>query len=136
MIDLPVATRQPYPTKNPWYDVSQYLTPGLSPYQEESVLACADANFVHYSFFITIDRTHPELSTHWLVGYGAMHPSLRVFANSATTGWFTTSSGETGRRVEASVNGYIAMPRWPSMGVKLADYTGVNFTLTAPRRIP
>ena len=30
MIDLPVATLQPYPSKFPWYDVSQYLTPGRS----------------------------------------------------------------------------------------------------------
>lgn len=136
MIELPVATRQPYPSKFPWYDVSQYLTPGLTPFEPGAVVACAEGNFVHYSFKITVDQNHPDLSTHWLIAYGAMQRSLQVASSSATTGWFTTSTVEVARRVEASPNGYIAMPRWPSMGIKLADYSGVTFTLTAPRKNP
>lgn len=134
MIDLPVATLQPYPGQNPWYDVSQYLTPGLTPYREQSVLACADANFVHYSLMIAVDRQNPSLETHWLTR--SMHPSLRPVANTATTGWFSVSGTDVSHRVELAASGWIAMPRWPTMGIKLADFQLITMTLSAPRGKP
>lgn len=39
-LDLPVATRQPYDSKNPWYDVSQYLSGGLTPYAARRQVVC------------------------------------------------------------------------------------------------
>lgn len=134
MIDLPVASNQPYPSKFPWYDVSQCLTPGLSPFRDESVLACADGNFVHYSFMITVDRVNPDLEVQWLAR--GLHPSLRVVASTATTGWFSVSGVDYSHRIEVSPSGWIAMPRWPSMGVKLADFQLITLTLSAPRRKP
>lgn len=134
MINLPVATLQPYPSKFPWYDVSQYLTPGLSPFRDESVLACADGNFVHYSFMLSIDRANPDLDVNWLTR--SMHPSLRVVANTATVGWFSVSGQDFSHRVEVASSGWMAMTRWPSQGLKLADFTLASLTLSAPRRKP
>lgn len=132
MINLPVAVAQPYPNALPWYDVSEYLTEGLTPYRADSVLACADGNFVHYSMMITVDRANQNLESHWLTR--SMHPSLRPVANTATTGWFSVSGVDSPHRVELASSGWIAMPRWPSMGVSLSDYQLITLTLSAPRR--
>ncbi|PCC31457.1 hypothetical protein [Glutamicibacter sp. BW77] len=130
MIDLPVATRQPYPSKNPWYDVSQYLAGGLTPYADQSVISCADGNFVHYSFHIRIDRQFQDPDYVYL--FRSMHPSLKVAANGKASGWF----GSDVHGVEFGTHGWIAMPIWRSQGITLADYGMVFLNLTAARSKP
>ncbi|MGP5012719.1 hypothetical protein ACTXJU_03500 [Glutamicibacter ardleyensis] len=130
MIDLPVATRQPYPSKNPWYDVSQYLAGGLTPYADQSVIACADGNFVHYSFHIRIDRQFQDPDYVFL--FRSMHPSLKVAANGKASGWF----GNDVHGVEFGTWGWVAMPLWRSQGITLADYGMVFLNLTAARSKP
>lgn len=134
MIDLPMVA-QPYPSKTPWYDVSQYLRKGLSPFKPGSVATSVDGNFVHYSFMVLVNRTDPDLSVQYLMN--AVHPSLRVASNQSTTGWFSQPNGvDVTHRVEAAPSGWIAMPRFPGLGIKLADYHLVSLAMTAPRGMP
>lgn len=133
-LDLPVATRQPYDSKNPWYDVSQYLSGGLTPYADQSVIACADGNFVHYSFHIAIDRTFVDSDFVYL--FRSMHKYLRVAANAKATGWFTLDAKNDAHGVEFGTAGWIAMPVWRSQGITLADYGMLFMNLTAARSKP
>lgn len=134
MIDLPLID-QPYPSKTPWYDVSQYLRKGLAPFKPGSVAATTDGNSVIYSFMILVDRADPDLSVQYLMN--AIHPDLRVSASQSTTGWFSRPDGvDVTHRVEAAPSGWIAMPRFPGIGVKLADFHLVSLSMTAPRGKP
>ncbi|WP_426734351.1 hypothetical protein [Glutamicibacter sp. 2E12] len=135
MIDLPILDAQPYPSKYPWYDVSQYLRKGLSPFAPGSVAASVDGNFVHYSFMVLVNRVDPDLSVHYLMN--AIHPSLRVAANGSTTGWFSKPDGtDQSHRIEFGRVGWVAAIRFPSMGIKMADFHLVSLTMTGPRSKP
>lgn len=134
MIDLPVATRQPYPSKNPWYDVSQYLAGGLTPYADQSVIACADGNFVHYSFHIRIDRQFQD--TDYVYLSHSMHKSFRVAANAKATAWFTLGAKNDPHGVEFGASGWIALPVWRTQGITMADYGMVFLNMTAARSKP
>lgn len=135
MADIaPVATIQPYPSKSPWFDISQYLTAGLSPRYDQSCLACPDGNFIHFVLMFSIDKNEPGLEDMWVLRN--LPNVFRVAVNSVANGWFTSPSGvSTAYQVEFSY-GVAGAIRFPGLGVKLADFSGASLSLTAPRRKP
>lgn len=134
MIDLPVATLQPYPTKTPWYDISSFLTVGITPAFSDSVLACPDANFIHYVLMVTIDREHPDLEVSTI--FRGLPNALRTSTNTVGTAWFTKPNYEAEPHRTDFGWGYAMMGRFPAAGLSLSDFTGVSFSMTAPRRNP
>lgn len=129
----PLATIQPYPSKSPWFDISQYLTAGLSPYYDQSCLACPDGNFIHFALMLRVNKADPGLEDIWVLRN--LPNIFRVAVNTVANGWFTHSTGATPYQVEFSY-GVAGAVRFPSMGLKLADFSGISLSLTAPRRIP
>lgn len=128
MADIaPLATIQPYPSKSPWFDISQYLTAGLSPYYDQSCLACPDGNFIHYSLLIRIDQSDPALEEVFILRN--LPNTLRVGVNTPTTVWLGGSPGNIPHRVEFSY-GVAVM----ASGQKLRDFALAAVSLTAPRR--
>ncbi|PMQ19276.1 hypothetical protein CIK84_11235 [Glutamicibacter arilaitensis] len=133
MIDLPVASIQPYRDKTPWYDLSQLLTAGLTPFYPESCVAAPVGNFIHYALMIRIDQANPNVEDITLLRN--LPAELRPAAATATTGWFTGGGADVPHRVEFSQH-WAVMNRWRTMGLKLADFTVASLTLTAPRKAP
>lgn len=133
MIEPVIPEGQPYPGRDPWRDVSECLTPGLSPFREGSVVARADGNDLKFSWVISVDRQHPDLEDNWLVRGVRLPVGLRPAATAAATGWFSVSGNESPLRVEFTASGLVAMPRFPSMGLQLADFSLIDLTATVPR---
>ena len=128
MLDLPLVS-QPFPDDRPWFDLSQYLAPGLSPRAGSMVGAQLDGNTLTFAARITVD---PLVYPSEVIGSGyvllkGLPPELTVGADVISYADFAGASSQ----VVAGRNGTIVIPTRTGQDPKLVKLIG--FTITGPR---
>lgn len=128
MADL-VALPTRYPDDKPWYDLKDYLAPGLAPRFEGACSAQPDGNTIKYAVRILIPAGFTPVSAGggWVIMQN-LPPDLRVGATVIGIGAYNIALTQ----VVADTAGRILIPT--RTGQNPANETEIGFMLTGWRK--
>ena len=129
MLDLPLVS-QPFPDDRPWFDLSQYLAPGLVPRSGSLVAAQIAGNTVTLTGRITVTSDYASpVSGGGYVLMSGLPEELRV---AGTVIAYCDYSGEPSQ-VVADSSGRVLIPT--RTGQDPALRTLLGFTITGLRKV-